>query len=1149
MRNKKYTVYSLLVAGLIICVASENIFAGGTEMPGNWGSGSVDGGSGSGGGAHATKWMKHYRAKNNGTMYTSSERMPIVPQYRGTLDHDGYYDGNPVYYPEPTEPPYISAECHNSKSSADGVWILGNVTSGKTSFNNYLYYTYDTIGGNQNLNDIWSAFATPIPVQGAARSHQTAYLDENGHYGIYRTGSSGEMQYNTISSQNIALDNISWGGTSSVSTMYYGTKSGDNYIDTPAYTTTSASIAGSVEDIVNEYINYMINSGKYSEADVKTAKEYSDYGEAYNKLIQSKGIYAFCSYPEATDTSLQANVSLTVDGTPIESGWDASNVSTSITVHSSPISASTNFDFKRGVETPNMTFNASIVRLNEESYDARLTMASTELNNKEHEEKNISLSVGKNLVCSSVKHPEKISGGDNSSRSKNKEAKACVTVVYEPSVAEIDSETTISVDGHGSKKSGVDAAGTLSVGEVNYGAGAIKANWQYGLSSPKRCFEGDFKNGACGSNNTSIADSFAVPYIRNGNIYTDSSNQSITLSKPGYSASPESNSRNYNLLPGETIKETQGISHKSGVHTDGATAKNAKDESSSMTLEATAKDAICSLNNQSFGLGNPVNYGRLTVIKNTTRVYKYGNNLDGENPTWSDAGVIWLKPSDKVQLSYEACIGEQIKKDKNSGKKWTDTITEDGNNTLLVVGTTGSLLNNSHYKDTGNAVAMGTGSAQGRNITSFEVIGNTISGHVSNNYQFVGSKAVYSNENEVGNLGKTINNDFGNLEANNGTGSYLSGCGSGNCFARATMKIPYNYILEPKISAGSKEIVTLGNANTFTISVKNNDVRTNKKVQDNAYHTDIKPDTKATYLKFVAKTDTSASVLKSLEGKFISGDKTGDIASTLSGIDFKNSSGGNITLSSSGEVSEEKVEVHADEADNEYNKLCVAAAVYPADSHNLEGKSDIEDDDDQSAALSDSIDGGYTRIAVSCKTVGKYPTVSVEGNGIVAGGKVTGAYTEYNNRNFGSWTEYNLTANNVKNFASGASIAYKNAQTAINAGAAPDQSGLDTSQFDSLQTLGNISSDVGLIDNAQTARYASQAQSFAEDVKATLFNDASDDATTLKKANNITYVNTNFDGDVIIDKSLADEINSKSEQVVIYTLLQNIKISNKKSQS
>lgn len=751
---------------------------------------------------------------------------------------------------------------------------------------------------------------------------------------------------------------------------------------------------------------------------------------------------------------------------------------------------------------------------------------------------NIELQAGVTYTLCAINTYSSTYRSDASGFGNEKTVKACVKIKYEPIVAAIDSKTTLTAYGLWKEESDPDANGELDLGSVPYGAGAISATWSYNLSSSSRCIESYFDGTSCPENNSSIKSSFEVKYKRSGAVYDDSNDsQSVNLSySSDYSSSDGvigANTKNYNLLPGETIKETQGISHKSGVRTDGTPATNAKEESSSMTLKATAEDAICGLNNLPFGLGNPVNYGRMTVVKNKNltgrRTYKYGDNLVDGNSAWSDAGDIWLKPTDTVQLSYEACIGEQIQKDKDSGnKKWDDSITTEYN-AVLIVGTSNNTLDNTHYKGIGGAVDAD--SIDNKNIVANEKIGDTIKDHISNNYQFVGQgNAAYSDDGVIERLGQTITNDFGNISSD----------------IHATMKIPYNYILEPEISAGTKEIVTLGNENTFTISVKNPEVRINTKVQNDAYQTDVKPGTKATYLKFAAKTDTSASVLASLNGEFISGDKTGDIASTLSGIDFKNPSGGNIAIPSSGKVDEETVKVSADESDSEYNKLCVAVAVYPADSHNLGGKPKIEEKDDQSAALTDSIDGGYTRIAVACKTVGKYPTTSVEGNGIVAGGNVTGAYTEYNNRYFGSWTEYSLIANSVQNFASGASVAYANPQTSINATAAWNLGGLNKDYFDSPQTLGNMSDKIGLRDEAEPSLRVSQMQSFVDDLKSTFFAGTPGGSETIMPLNDgKTFINTNFDGNVIIGTELANDINTKANEGMVLIYSQgDIKISN-----
>ncbi len=747
------------------------------------------------------------------------------------------------------------------------------------------------------------------------------------------------------------------------------------------------------------------------------------------------------------------------------------------------------------------------------------------------------LAEGDNTICINLDYKEKPGDSDY------QKLKACAKVKYSPSVAEIDSVTTLKI-GSNVITSEVDKPVSYSLGDnLSYGANAISAEWSYLLSSSKRCFEGDFKNGACSENKTSITSSFKVPFNRVGDVVNNTGES--TLSSPGYSAAPEANSKSYDLLPGESIRQKQGISHKSGVRADGTTANGAIDESSSVELTAKAKDAICSLNNKPFGLTNSVNYGRLTVIKNDNRSYVSGNNFDGENAIWSTANTVWLDPNDTVKLTYEACIGEQISRDKNSGKAWSDDNKD--NNVLLAVGTTGSLLNNSHYKNI-EASAVDLDSAEGRNIGAYEKIGTTINTHVANGYQFTGSNAASSGSAIVGNVGKVIDNDFGNLDTN-GNGSYLSGCPAGsNCYARVTMKIPYNYILNPTIST-SKGIVTIGDETKFEVSVRR-DERSNQQVDTSkTYKTEVKTATKAKYVTFRLPSDIKYSDLNTWAESHETPD--GDITDNLDGF-IRASLHSSIGIMGGGELSSADINadkkaivtVSADDADTDFNKLCVIAGVYPADSHN--SRAETIDSENQDNALMDGAgSGAFTRISVSCKTVGKYPTTSVEGNGIVAGGSVIGANTTYTGRNYGSWTEYGLIANSVQNFASGASAAYTNPQTTINASAAGNPGGIKTEYLDSPQTLGNMSADVGLRDDAEAKLRASQMQSYVEDVKATFFAGTPGGSETIKQFNNKTYVNTNYNGDVEISPSLANDINAKANNglVIIYST-GDIRISN-----
>ena len=1122
MKNKKILILAFVVSLLVASsCGTASAFEGRDDlgMPGS-------SGSSSGGGAdHKLVWT-HYSF--NSETGLKDQAIWLVPQYITETSGNGwagpYKTQNDYDYAKRV---VISGECAQPDV---GFWALTLSTSESMTVGDGYYDDKLSASANSTYrNETQTTYLTSSPLLPAFPDSQGTYISGNS-YVIYRNaGKNGYSPYHTVSFNNntgISYQNDNKAIYNNPQTLYYydGREMHAMY--------TSDMIASSENDIYDSYATFYRK--QYGET---ISKE-----EAPEKMAgnDGKGTYAFCSFDSKNvENTINSKTSISIDGTKTgaSSDWNKSTTNNNVYItNNNKIKLTTKFVYSRN-NNDDTTVVASFNRTESPagasvpsgtgSIGIGIMDIDSQYVGKEYEITEANKEI---TICSSTSHSHLIEiNSEGFTETNTASSKACIKVKYVPDVAAIDSKTTLAVNGLSKKESGPDENDELNLGRVPYGARAITAIWSYNLSSSSRCIESNFNGTSCSGNNSSITSDFKVNYKRSGLVYNDSNydDQFVTLRNSKYSSSVGSNTKTYNLLPGEQLTQKQGISHYSGVHTDGTPAEGAKEESSSVTLNATASDVICGLNNQPFGLGNAVNYGRMTVVKNSTLpYYVYGDNLVDGNSTWSDSGDIWLRPTDTVQLSYEGCIGEQIAMDKDIAD-WNAQITEDYKNSIMGVKTTEDLLDDPHYTGTGNSIDKDD--INSKNITAHEVLGSTINKHIDAKYQF---GAQITKPAQVGNVGRIIDNDY-----------EIRSDGSRN--VRATMKIPYNYILEPEISAGTKEIVTLGNENSFTISVKNADVRTNVKVQNDAYQTDVKPGTKAAYLKFVAKTDTSASVLASLNGQFISGDKTGDIVSTLSGIDFKNPSSGNIAIPSSGKVDEETVKVSADESDSEYNKLCVAVAVYPADSHNLGGTTKIENED-QSAALSDSINGGYTRIAVACKTVGKYPTISVEGNGIVAGGNVTGAYTEYNNRYFGSWTEYSLIANSVKNFASGASLAYTNPQTTINATAAWNLGGLNKEYFDSPQTLGNMSDDVGLQDEAEASLRVSQMQSFADDVKSTFFTGTPDGSGIIESPNdNKTFINANFDDDVEIGTELANDINTKANKgmVLIYSE-GNIEISN-----
>lgn len=566
--------------------------------------------------------------------------------------------------------------------------------------------------------------------------------------------------------------------------------------------------------------------------------------------------------------------------------------------------------------------------------------------------------------------------------------------------------------------------------------------------------------------------------------------------------------------------------------------KEKNNSSDYMSLKACAKitydpSFTCNLNGATISYSESVNYGRMIINKNGARTI-LGDSTGG---TYTPSATMWLKPEDEISISYEGCIGEQIAKDKGVAD-WNTERTGNNQNSIMGVETTDDLLDDPHYTGTKNSIDKD--STNSKNIIAHEVLGSTINEHINKKYQF-GEQKTKQPAAKVGNVGRIINNDY-----------EIRSDGSREN-VRATMKIPYNYVLEPKAKAVSATggIVTLGGSATFKVGVTKND-RINEPVNmSNKYSTDVKPDTKSMYLSFRLSTGTNLSEftekLKNIE--YLDGDKVDNLSGVLR-ANFLTSDieSGEISADDINNNSVKDIILKAADASADYNKLCVAVAVWPADSHNIRTVDNAIESEDQPTAL-DPVhyyDGAFTRITASCVTVGKYPTTSVEGNGIVAGGNVTGAYTEYNNRYYGSWTEYSLIANSVQNFASGASVAYTNPQASINATAAWNLGGLNKEYFDSPQTLGNMSDEVGLQDEAEASLRASQMQSFVDDVKSTFFAGTPGGSETIMPLNDgKTFINTNFDGNVVIDSELAETINKKANEgmVLIYSE-GNIEISN-----
>lgn len=555
--------------------------------------------------------------------------------------------------------------------------------------------------------------------------------------------------------------------------------------------------------------------------------------------------------------------------------------------------------------------------------------------------------------------------------------------------------------------------------------------------------------------------------------------------------------------------------------------KERNNSSDYISLKACAKitydpSFTCKLNGATMSYSNPVNYGRMRIYKNSNAGTILGDSTGG---TYTPSATMWLKPEDGILITYEGCIGEQIAKDGGVAD-WNAERTRNDQNSIMRVETTGSLLNDSHYTGTGNSIDKD--SANSRNITAHEVLGSKTSEHINAKYQFGEQKTKQA---QVGNVGRIINNDY-----------KIRSDDSRN--VRATMKIPYNYVLEPKAVNTTGGIVTLGGLAAFNLQIVKNG-RVNKPVDMNKpYSTNVKAGTRAKYLSFRLSTDTDLSKftnkMKNIE--YLDGNNVDNLSDILKdNFSTSDIESGDISADDINNNSEKVIKLKAADASADYNKLCVAVAVWPADSHNIRTENNNIESEDQPTALDPDhyYDDAFTRISASCETIGKYPSMSVEGNGMVSAGDVKGATTNYNNRVFGSWSEYGLVANGVVSLGSGASLAYNigHPQTQKNQMENYEYAGIGKDQFDSPQTLGNIDSAIGLQDSAEASVYIDQMKGFVDDIKSTYFAEKQECGEFLCRIGN-TYVNTNYDSKVTIGDFEAAEINSHKDedaQVFIYS--------------
>jgi len=528
---------------------------------------------------------------------------------------------------------------------------------------------------------------------------------------------------------------------------------------------------------------------------------------------------------------------------------------------------------------------------------------------------------------------------------------------------------------------------------------------------------------------------------------TTTTKQSYTVRDYNYSAGK--------LYAGQTITYCETLSFDTFKATGKTTQRGSK---TACVKVKRASDVCASLKGNLAGTiysrDKGYNYGQIGVKNrniNDSYLYYGSNNTSG-------AVSIWARPGDEIKFEHNMCAGGVYA--RAAGAK--ETI----NSTFSYSGTSDSTDDagvKSRYlfgeQVSGWNDSTKTSSPKNMiytNITESNILGQTL----DNTSVSPGENDYYNNCNTGGSTAKTkgyyklaggvnastCNNrvktlDTGhtitqsltwtNLGYDNGVKS-----GGGDVSATASVKVPYNYQLVPFVdNGGSSKVAYLGEPSSMGpgVVVK---ARKNTALGDSSspYATITKPTqiNVKYYFKtaggaMIAEYDVPASSRSDfrLNQNGLLGGNGNDNATASSTVDNGGTKLGSVSFV-----------VPDDGTVNVGDRVCVELSVYPADSHDLSGSDVVNGAGVGDIALQEGSNSSSWLTAVSCSTIAKKPTMSVESSNTYSATKIdTASYVKRQNNldyRYGSWSEYGVfgrvrTDNSTLLFASGAALGYSRA--------------------------------------------------------------------------------------------------------------------------
>ena len=674
--------------------------------------------------------------------------------------------------------------------------------------------------------------------------------------------------------------------------------------------------------------------------------------------------------------------------------------------------------------------------------------------------------------CEQIGYKNLTNGHGWTDNSEHKGPKVCAKV-YRPSLIDSKSKTSATVNG------------TVYEGTSDWDSALTINNGQFVMV--------DSQNTSVTFNHTirrrGVSQNFSfrprITFSNSGGVSSGGAgNRTPTVNVNAATVNVSATTYTIKLLPEESTTVCENLQHPDKYYADtGTTSTN---ENSKACIKIKRKPLTCALATEyKYGILNGQNIARIgssNASVNGVDSYKYSptnaNTLSAAANHTVSAADTWARPGDSIRFSYQGCAGAQYTVNNTSSLNNTTyksryyakgernpasngylfgatvpNITSatgqprvySNDRTWWSTGTSGFPTNNNVVL---NALSPSVASITTTNRAehskdsySCKNIPNA-SSFKENHYQITGSTSSNNCRSvdftsKTSDVGSTITQiiQWNNLKIVNRVpnGTYAQ---NPQYTAKASVKIPFNYKAQPAIYSNAGAHVVYGGSKMPVSTKVYVTPRKNTAISNN--------DSSNTYATITKKTKISVEYFyRDLAGNeygntpISSGsydgilNQTGDTKGTVNRDDKKLAEAGSDHVSFNIPVPDTlPIGTH----------VCARITVSPADSHDAYDAETVNGAGVNNIALKAN-EGNSRRVALTCNTVAKRPTFSVEGSNAFSGNAegfvatTTPKELAAGKFIFGSWSEYGVfgkvNTQGAHAFASGATFGYQTGNTGI----------------------------------------------------------------------------------------------------------------------